>query len=66
MERDGAKLLSIVGQQSAERSTAKTVCFLQYRLKHRGKVAGRRIDNLEHLGGRGLLFQRLVKLLLEI
>ena len=29
------------------------------RVEHRRKVAGRRVDDLQHLGSRGLLFQRL-------
>ncbi|HUI95441.1 MAG TPA: hypothetical protein VLX44_06795, partial [Xanthobacteraceae bacterium] len=32
------------------------------RLKHRREVAGRRVDDAQYLGGRGLLFQRLAGL----
>src|SRR6516162_9095918 len=34
-------------------------CFVQQRVEHWGEVAGRRIDHLQDLGGRGLLLQRL-------
>ena len=40
----------------------KGVGFLQYRVKHRRKLAGRGIDDLQHLGGRGLLLQGLARL----
>ena len=36
--------------------------LLQYRLKYRQEVAGRRIDNLQYFGGRGLLLQGLARL----
>jgi len=36
--------------------------LLQYSLKHRGEITGRGIDDLQHLGGRGLLSERLVTL----
>src|SRR5437763_531297 len=58
-ERRDAKELAIVGTQRAVRRAAQPLCLLEHRVEHRGKVAGRRIDNLEHLGGRSLLFQRL-------
>jgi hypothetical protein len=35
------------------------VCLLQYRVEYRREIAGRRIDDLQHLGGRGLLSERL-------
>ena len=36
--------------------------FLQYRIEHRCEVAGRAVDDLQYLGGRGLLLQRLARL----
>ena len=35
------------------------VAFCQHRLEHRLQLAGRTGDDLQHLGGRGLLLQRL-------
>src|SRR3954463_7550516 len=35
--------------------------LLQYRFKYRCKLAGRGVDDLQHLGGRSLLFQRLAR-----
>jgi len=34
--------------------------LFQYCFEHRGKIAGRRIDDLQHLGQRGLAGQRFV------
>ncbi len=36
--------------------------LLENRVEHRLQVAGRAVDDLQHLGGRGLLFQRLARL----
>ena len=41
---------------------AKMVCLLQHRVEHRREVAGRGVDHLQHLGGRGLLLQCLALL----
>ena len=41
---------------------AEAVRLLQYRVEHRREVAGRGVDDLQHLGGRGLLLQRLARL----
>src|SRR3954462_9329421 len=38
------------------------MCLLQHRVEHRREIAGPRIDDLQHLGGRGLLLQRLARL----
>ena len=38
------------------------MCLLQDRIEHWRKVAGRGIDDLQYLGGRGLLLQRLARL----
>jgi hypothetical protein len=34
--------------------------FFEHRIEDRRKVAGRGIDDLQDLGGRGLLFERLI------
>ena len=36
--------------------------FVEHRIEHRRKVAGRGVDDLQYLGGRGLLSERLVAL----
>ena len=36
--------------------------LLQHRVEHRRQIAGRGVDDLQHFGGRGLLFQRLALL----
>ena len=36
--------------------------LFEHRVEHRREVAGRGIDDLQHLGGRGLLLQRLARL----
>ena len=48
-------------QRAAVRA-AQAARLLQYRVEHRGEVAGRGIDHLQYLGGRGLLLQRLARL----
>src|SRR6516162_7007582 len=61
-DRDGAEVFAVVERQRAVRRPAQTVRLLQYRIEHRRKIAGRGIDDLQHLGGRGLLLQRLARL----
>ena len=36
--------------------------LFQHRIEHRRQIAGRGVDHLQHLGGRGLLLQRLALL----
>ena len=50
---------AIVRQERAERRPAQPHRPLQHRIEHRCQIARRRVDHLQHLGGRGLLFQRL-------
>src|SRR5262252_8634505 len=54
--------LTVVDVQTPNFGTAEPVRLFQYRLEHRRKVAGRGVDDLQHFGGRGLLFQRLSRL----
>jgi hypothetical protein len=44
------------------RGLAKAHRLFQYRVEHRGEVAGRRVDDLQDLGGRRLSLQRLLTL----
>ncbi len=62
VQRNGTKLLAVVELQAAMSHPAKRVRFGQNSLEHRRKVARRRVDDLQHLGRRGLLFQRLALL----
>jgi hypothetical protein len=56
------KQLPVISHQGAERRLAKRVRVLEHRLKHRLKVAGRGVDDLQYLRGRGLPLQRLITL----
>jgi hypothetical protein len=51
--------LAIPGQHNSESRFAEAPSPFQHRVEHRGEVAGRRIDDLQYLGRRGLLLQRL-------
>src|SRR5215831_8487092 len=57
-----AKILTIEGHQRAVSGVAEAVCLLQDCVEHRGEIAGRGIDDLQYLGGGGLLFQCLARL----
>jgi len=62
MRRDPIKRLTIKPGHAPERRLAQAQRFLQYRVENGGKVAGRGIDDPQHLGGRSLLFERLARL----
>ena len=47
-------------EKTSERRLAQPHCPFQHGLKHGRQFARRRIDDLQHLGGGGLLLQRLV------
>src|SRR5215467_11132563 len=55
--RNRVKPLALIGHEGAEVQIAKRMCLLEHRLKHRSEVTGRGIDDAQHLGGRGMLFQ---------
>jgi hypothetical protein len=55
-----AEALAIKCHECAYRRPAEGMRFLQYWNRTPGAVAGRGIDNLEHLGNRALLGERLV------
>jgi hypothetical protein len=60
--RHRLEALPIVGAQDAERGLAQPHRLFQHRVEHRRKIARRGIDDLQHLGHRGLTGQRLVAL----
>jgi hypothetical protein len=78
--RNGAETVTLVDQEEAKLRLAEPHCFLQHDVEHRRKIAGRGVDDLQYLSGRGLLLSRisefapqritfgraLVELLLEI
>ena len=53
---------AIVKHQTPNGRAAEAVRLLQDRVEHRRQIAGRGVDHLQHLGGRGLLLQRLALL----
>src|SRR6266446_6790341 len=57
-----APRLAFKDPQRPESSSAKLMRLFQYRVEHRGEITGRRIDDLQYLGGGGLLLQRLAPL----
>jgi hypothetical protein len=60
----GAKMkaLTIPNSEMAKGRLAQPRRLFKDRIEHRGEVAGRGIDDPQHLGGRGLLLQSLVML----
>jgi hypothetical protein len=54
--------LAIKRCQATVGSAAQSQCFLEHCLEYWGEVAGRGVDDLQDLGGRGLPLQRLVTL----
>ena len=60
--RDGAEPSVVISHKCATSGPAEAVRLFEYRLEHQRQVTGRRIDNAEHLSGRGLPLQRLVTL----
>jgi hypothetical protein len=58
--RRSAEILAIEKLQIPTFDAAKLMRLLQYRVEHRRKIAGRGVDDLQHLGGRSLLSERLV------
>ena len=63
VHRDGAELIAVIKLQAAIGHVAKTVRLFQYRLEHRCEVTRRRINDLQYLGRRRLLLQRLAEVI---
>src|SRR4051812_28995033 len=53
--RGRSKTVALIHPKNPALGSAKAGRFFQYRFEHRGEVARRRIDDLQYLGGRGLL-----------
>src|SRR5262249_26634762 len=60
--RDRAYHAVLEHQHRSELGTANVDCVLQYLLEHRGKITRRRTDDLQDLGGRGLLLKRFLEI----
>src|ERR1700730_8757639 len=56
------QVLAVVELQAPMSGAAKGVCLFLHRVEHRREVAGRGIDDLQYLGGCGLLLQGLARL----
>src|SRR5262245_11894353 len=61
VQRDGIEPRSVECPQAAEIEPRKSRRFFQHRVEDGGEVAGRGIDDLQHLGSRGLLLQGLAE-----
>src|SRR5262249_40527353 len=55
--RDLTELLTVENHQIAQRRAAQAACLLQYRIEHWCQIARGGIDDVQYLGGRGLLLQ---------
>ena len=60
--RRSVEEFAVIGPQCAERGTAQLHRLVQHSIEHRGEVAGRRVDDLQYFGSRGLLLQGLARL----
>ena len=61
MCRHRMKMAVFVEHQVPDCRTAKAVRLVENCIEHRRKIAGRRVDDRQHLRSRGLLFQRLAR-----
>src|SRR3954452_6452046 len=59
---DAVEILAVISRHQAECALAQPQRLFQHRAEHRGKVARRRVDDLQYLGSRSLLLQRLPRL----
>jgi len=59
--RNRIEVFAVVEQHRAERSLAQRDRPFQYLVENWAQVAGRRVDDSQHLGGRGLLLQCLAR-----
>src|SRR6516225_10820776 len=57
MERNVREIVSIIQNHGAKVGSANAGCILQQRLEHWFQIAGRRTDDLQHLGRCGRLLE---------
>src|SRR5258707_6418345 len=62
MNRHKAKELAVIGSKLTVGGFAQARRLFEHSIEYRGEVAGRGIDDLQHLSGRGLLLQSLTRL----
>src|SRR6516225_6689582 len=62
VHRDHVHTLAVIEFESSMIDAAKTHRFFEHCVEHRREIAGRRIDDLQYFGGRGLLLQCLARL----
>src|SRR5215471_5433252 len=62
MHRDRAEIFAVVQEHRPGVRSAERVCVVQNGVEHWREVTGRRVDDLQDLSGRGLLFQCLARL----
>src|SRR5215470_12269772 len=53
---------AVIKRQASVRRSAKPMRFLQYRIEHGNEIARRAIDDLQHIAGCGLIFERLLEI----
>src|SRR5262249_20346075 len=53
---------AVVGENLSTNGITQSQRLLQHHVEHRREVTGRGVDDAQHLGGRGLLLQRLTRL----
>ena len=58
---DSAQLFAIAQHQRTERGTAQGMGLFQDCVENRHEVPWRRIDDLKHVAGRGLVFERFLE-----
>jgi hypothetical protein len=58
--RSRAESTSVISPQETEGGFAQPHCRVEHCVEDRGEIAGRGVDDLQDLGGRGLLLQALV------
>src|SRR6516225_8088967 len=59
---DGRHAFAVIKTERAECGPAQGMRLFQNRVENWGEVAGRGVDDLQYLGGRGLLLQGLARL----
>src|SRR5436190_19787625 len=62
MRRHRAEMLAVIGYQGTMNSPAEAARLLEDCIEHGREIAGRGVDDLQYLGGSGLLVERLVPL----
>jgi hypothetical protein len=60
--RDRAEMFTVKQNEGTFSRAASVMRLLQDSVENRSEIAGRGVDDLQYLRGRGLLFQRLVTL----